>query len=557
MLNHIHIRDLAIVTSIEVELGNGMTALTGETGAGKSILIDALGLTLGDRADSGMIRESCERAEISSQFDLSDNPQALAWLKENGLDHGNECILRRLLVRNGSSRAYINGSPVPLKSLQELAERLIDIHGQHAHQLLLKPAYQQILLDRHAGLEALVQETTQAHHNWKCCQKELEALERASEERESRLELLRFQLDELRQLDLKPGEFEALEQEHQLLSNAGRLQASCARLGQELYEAEQSAHDRLTHALSELQELSGLDPELAQAAELLEGATIQLQEAATRIRRFGEGVELDPRRLQWLEQRIGDLFDCARKYRCQPSELVDKQQGLEQQLELLEQGDIQLQELRQQQEQLKQAYHKLAHTLRQKRISDAARLEQQVNATLGSLGMSGARLQVAVEPLAEGRTTPQGTDRVELRVSTNPGQTPQPLARIASGGELSRISLAIQIATLECTRVPSLIFDEVDVGIGGGVAEIVGRLLRQIGERHQVLCVTHLPQVASQAHHHIQVSKQADGKGTRISVQPLNETARVEEIARMLGGVKITGQSLAHAREMLQQAASR
>ncbi|MES9956237.1 MAG: DNA repair protein RecN [Sedimenticola sp.] len=553
MLNSIHIKNLAIVTSTEVEFERGLIALTGETGAGKSILIDALGLTLGDRADNGMIRTDCDRAEIAARFDLSDLPEVRSLLEEQSLDSGDECLLRRVLVRDGSSKAYVNGSPVPARTLQSLGELLVDIHGQHAHQSLLRRDHQRELLDEYADHQPLCRKTAELFREWRDTDERLQALREASRYRTERLDLLRYQTDELAQSGPAEGEWKSLEEEHSRLSNAGRLLSSTELILELLYDQEGSAQSSLNRGISELDDLLSLDPALEGSRELLESAQIQIQEAVSEVRQYLDGLELDPARLDQVEQRLDELHDLARKYRCKPDELPERLAAMQTELDELNNADIHLSELEQQAEALEKAFTESAGKLDRSRRKAAKRLADQVTDGMQSLGMPDGRLEIDIEKLPKEKASAAGLNRIDMLVSANPGQKPQPLGKVASGGELSRISLAIQVATLSCGQIPTLIFDEVDVGIGGGVAEIVGRLLHRLGETRQVLCVTHLPQVAAQGHHHLQVNKSANGKGTRTEITPLDPSQRVEEIARMLGGVEITDQTLAHAREMLGQ----
>ncbi|MBU0501544.1 MAG: DNA repair protein RecN [Gammaproteobacteria bacterium] len=555
MLTAIHITNLVIVTELELDFRAGMTALTGETGAGKSILIDALGLALGDKGDPAMIRAGEERAEISATFDLGDCPEALAWMERNDMAVvDNECILRRVLTRDKRTRAYINGITVPIPLVQELGELLLDIHGQHAHQSLLKLSHQRDLLDDFAGLGSERREIQEVHRQWRLAEDEFERLRQASEERSARIDLLRFQVGELEQLNLKPGELAALDEEYGRLSHAGRLQEGCGRLLQGFSESDYPLRGQLSQALLEIQELTRLDKGLEDVSQAIDGALIQIDDATSGLRRYLDDLELDPARLQALEQRLADIHDIARKHRLHPEELPDHFVALKQELEGLEHADETLDGLLQRSGALKQGYLELAAKLRETRYGAAGRLSQEVTASMQEMNMTGGRFQVGFEKLELDQATPVGLDKVGFLVSANPGQPLQPLAKTASGGELSRISLAIQVATADCTRVPTLIFDEVDVGIGGGVAEIVGRLLRELGKNRQVMCVTHLAQVAAQAHHHCQVRKKIDGGTTVTEILPLNSVQRIDEVARMLGGVDITQQTRAHAKEMIARA---
>ncbi len=551
MLTQIHIRDLAIVSSLELELGTGLSALTGETGAGKSILIDALGLTLGERADNSMIRSGCDKAEITAVFNVAGDNEILEWLREHALDSADECILRRVLVQSDSSRAFINGSPVTVKLLQNLGDLLVDIHGQHAHQSLLHRGHQRDLLDEYAGHTELRRGLEQLFHNWRETAKRLEELRAESSDRTERLELLRYQVQELAELELGPQELEQLDEEHRKLSNADRLQEGCGGLLTLLYDDEESLQTRLARAGGELEQLTVSDPTLGEVREMVENAAIQVQEAAHALRHYLDRIESNPARLEEVEKRLSDIHDLSRKHRCKAEELPQLLLDIRDSLEQLENADQNLSSLEREVADLRSEYLTAAAALEEKRRTAAGRLQQEVTAGMHSLGMPGGRFAVSIESLPEEKATASGLNRIEFQVSANPGQPVKPLVKVASGGELSRISLAIQVATARCSGVPTLIFDEVDVGIGGGIAEIVGKLLRQVGEFRQVLCVTHLPQVAAQCHNHLQVVKSGNGSGIQTEISRLEGETRVQEIARMLGGVEITEQTLAHAAEMV------
>jgi DNA repair protein RecN (Recombination protein N) len=551
MLSHIYVKDLVIVSTLELELSGGMTALTGETGAGKSILIDALGLTLGEKSDNAMIRTGCGRAEVSAEFDLTRHPEATAWMEAQGLDDAGHCILRRLLVRTGRSRAYINGRPVPLQQLQALGALLVDIHGQHEHQSLLRAGEQRRLLDEYAGAAELALQVADRFRDYRAARIRLEELQAQARDRISRLELLAFQRDELEALAVTAEELQELDREQRRLHNTGRLQETSARLLQNLYDDEHSIQSGLNRAVMELDELLAFSSHLGEPRELIEGAMIQVQEAAGALRDFADGLEPDPQRLEHVEQRLSDIHDSARKYRSTPEELPARLEEIHRELAVLESADLELEQLERQVAGLREDYLTTAAKLSRRRQEAAARLSETVSAAMQTMGMDGGRLEVRVEALEEEKAGATGLDAVAFLVNANPGQPLQLLAKVASGGELSRISLGIQVATAECGRVPTLIFDEVDVGIGGGVAEIVGQLLRRLGDARQILCVTHLPQVAAQAHRQLQVKKQTEDGQTYTGIAPLTPKQRVEEVARMLGGVEITKKTLAHAREML------
>ena len=551
MLTRLHIKDLAIVTTLDAEFSNGMTSLTGETGAGKSILIDALGLALGDRADTGMIRAGCDRAEITAVFQLDDSKEANQWLTQQALDAGGECILRRVLVREGNSRAFINGSPVTLKSIQSLGEQLVDIHGQHAHQSLLRTDHQRELLDDYAGTRKLRDSVAGLFHEWHQAVTDRERVYKTAAERRARFELLRFQIDELNTLALGSGEVEEIDREQRRLSSAGQLRIQCARILDLLDEEESSARAQLIRASTELNRMLQLEPELADCREMLESAAIHVDEAVATLRDYAENIELDPKRLARVEQRLEEIQDIARKYRCRPQELPERLAILQRELDEIEHIDSRLEQLEQRCSELEKHLLAQSEKLHEARGAAAETLGKTVSSDIRKIGMPDGRVEILVEKLPDGRTTANGLDRISFLVSTNPGQPPQPLAKVASGGELSRISLAIQVATIRCGSIPTLIFDEVDVGIGGSVAEIVGRLLRSLGEERQVLCVTHLPQVAARGRHHLQIRKRSGKNGVMVEIGTLEGDARVLEIARMLGGIDITENTLAHANEMI------
>jgi len=551
MLSHIHIQDLVIVRALSLDLGPGMTAMTGETGAGKSILIDGLGLALGDKADPAMIRAGSDRAEVTAVFDISQLPAVQAWLDERELGAGDDCILRRVLVREGRSRAFINGSPATQQLLTELGEQLLAIHGQHAHQALLRPQAQRELLDAYAGNGELLHKVGDAWQRLRKAEKALATLQDAARDRAARLEFLRFQVSELDGVDLRPGELTELEEEQRRLANAEQLQTDSAALAELLYESDQAIAPSLSRATSLLAQLTRLDPRLGEGRELLDSARIQVEEAASLLRHYADGVELDPARLAQVDERMGQALDLARKHRVDPEALPEHHQTLRAELDQLENADQAESDLSGEVDAARAAYLQAAKALSKARGKAAKQLAKTVTDSMQTLAMAGGRFGVQVDSHEDGNPGAHGIDQVNFEVAANPGQPAGALNKVASGGELSRISLAIQVATAGCDEVPSLIFDEVDVGIGGAVAEIVGQLLRKLGESRQVLCVTHLPQVAAQAHQHLKVHKHTDGKTTETGISPLADQDRVAEVARMLGGVKITEQTLAHAEEMI------
>jgi DNA repair protein RecN (Recombination protein N) len=536
MLTQISINNYTIVSSLEMDFSDGMTVITGETGAGKSIMLDALGLCLGDRADPKAVRNGCERAEVVASFDIGDISGAQAWLAERELLSGDECLLRRVVTAEGRSRAYINGSPSTLQDCAELGGLLIDIHSQHAHQSLLRKPVQRQLLDAFAGHIPLARELEQTASDWLRSRRELELLTGAQDEHTARAQLLGYQVEELA--------------EQKMLANAEDI----------LHTAQQAltlCEDQETGEHQALQLLGG-DTHVATAVQnardLLDSSAIQLSEARSEIQQYLDGVEVDPQRLEQVSRRLEAIYDVARKHRVMPEALVELQQALREELDGLRGGSERIEDLQGDMQRLADDYNRAATRLSKQRGKAAKKLVQQAEETLATLAMEQCRLEVALTPRDSSDPHPHGAEDIELLISTNPGAPTQPLGKIASGGELSRISLAIQVVTASSGTVPSMVFDEVDVGIGGAVAEVVGRLLRSLAAQAQVLCVTHLPQVAAQGHQHLQVSKSSDKTSVETRLDRLEEEQKVAEIARMLGGVKITDQTLAHAREMLAQA---
>lgn len=555
MLTQLRIRDFAIVEDLELELATGMSAVTGETGAGKSILVDAIGLLLGDRADNGVIRHGAERADLTAIFDLSALPAARAWLAERDLEQDGDCQLRRVIARNGRSRCYINGASQPTQSLRDLGERLVDIHGQHEHQSLLRREAQRQLLDDYAGHQPLVAELDGHYQTWSRLRRELRDLRQASSERDARLDILRYHLRELAALNLAEGEVAELESEQRRLANSSQLLDTGQQILNWLTESEEiCVADRLEQSRRELEGLSRLDARLTPIGEMLNIALIQAQEASSELRNYVQVLDLDPDHLARVEQRLAAAHQLARKHRIAAEELPGLQQRFAAELDALEHSETRLEDLQQAAKTARAAYQHCAELLSAQRAAAAQELGERVSAALAGLGMPGGRFAIHLERLEQ--PTPAGLEAVEFQVSANPGQPLRPLAKVASGGELSRISLAIQVITAHAAHIPTLIFDEVDTGIGGGVAEVVGQQLRSLGRERQVLCVTHLPQVAAQAHQHFKVEKQTDGATTHTQVALLHTEARVREVARMLGGIELTANTLAHAQEMVDKAAA-
>ena len=556
MLIHLDIRDLAVVASLNLSFRSGLSVLTGETGAGKSILLTALGLAVGDRADSAFIRPGAQKAEINLTFDLSDSPQAKAWLEEQELADGEECLVRRVIAADGRSRAFVNGSPLTLQSLQEFGQGLVEIHGQHAHVQLTKPTEQRRILDAAAGNGELLSQTNAIYRRWRYLTDELNRLTNHAFDREARLDLLRFQVEELEQQDIAALSYADLVEAHVRQANVDRiLEVGQAELNS-LYEDEaHSVSARLAHAVHALSDLSRLAPEFSETVSLLEEAQLQVKEASLQLRRELERQESDPNSLAVLEQRLSDVHRLARKHQIRPKELPVHFSNLQGELTALQGGAESTEALRLELEQVRGDYSWLAAELSNRRQSAAKRLESKISEIIRELGMPQGQFRVSVQTDVDKEPSAFGQDAVEFLVSANPGIPPRPLARVASGGELSRISLAIQVAAMEGKNVPTLIFDEVDSGIGGGIAEVVGQKLRLLGGDRQIFCVTHLPQVSVQGHHHMLVEKKTRGEATQSQVREIDGAERTAEIARMLGGVVITEQTMAHAEEMLAMAA--
>lgn len=552
MLVHLSIHNYAIVEHLDLELARGMSVITGETGAGKSIMLDALGLALGDRADSGVVRPGADKADILATFDLADIPEARTWLAERDLDNDGPCILRRVITAEGRSRGYINGTPCPLSDLKSLGELLIDIHSQHEHQSLLKTDTHRRLLDEYAGAIDLARQVQLAAKRWNQTRLELERLSNSGDEQRARHQLLSYQLEELDNLGLGENELVELEQEHKNLTNAEALFGICRQVIDQCSESDSgNVLSALTSSLNRLGAATNSPKALGEAANLIASAQIQVEEAVGELNRFLDHFDADPMRLQALEERLDTIYTLARKHRVHPTELPHLQQRLMEELEGLNASDESIERLGEELAAYAQHYKERARELSALRQQAAQQLAVAVEQEVQRLGMPGGRFCIELTPNEGNDLSPHGLEQIELLVSANPGQPLKGLAKVASGGELSRISLAIQVITAQTSRIPTLVFDEVDVGIGGPTAEIVGQLLRRLGDRGQVLTVTHLPQVAAQGHHHLFVHKVRHSDTTHTAVASLGKRERVEEVARMLGGIDLTKESLAHARKMV------
>ena len=552
MLTSIQVRNFAIIDQVEIEFSSGMTVLTGETGAGKSILVDAMGLVLGERGGSGLVRSGAKRAEFTAEFDLRNLPGAREWLEEQMLDLDDDCNLRRIVNADGRSRAFINGNSVPLQSLKTLGEKLLDIHGQHFHQSLARRDVQRNLLDYFGGLVDLAVATNNDFNDWRLLADKLEALESANADRNAKLELLRFQIGELDSLDIQPDEFDALMVERSKLQNSGRLAEGVNTALNILFDAEPgNAQALLAEAIQSIDNLSTVDAALEPVVAMLQEANIQVTEAADSLRRYGDALDMDPARQNFVEERLDAINNIARKHRVDPSGIDELHQNLAEQLNDLEHAEERGAELKGLVSEAEKSYRKSAKRLSAGRKKAANRFASAVTDAMANLGMPGGVfvIKLSARDIADPR--PFGLDDIEYQISANPGQEPMALSKVASGGELSRMSLAIQVVASDGSAIPTMVFDEVDSGVGGGIAEMVGMRLRELGQTRQVFCVTHLPQVAALGNNHFRTMKISDGKSTKTGITLLNDDERTEEIARMLGGVEITQRTRDHAAEML------
>jgi DNA repair protein RecN (Recombination protein N) len=552
VLTHIHLQNFAIVEQLELDLHAGMTALTGETGAGKSIILDALQLALGERGTTSMIRHGTERTDITAIFDITRLPSAQLWLQNNDFTYeDNECYVRRVLSIDGRSRHFINGQACTQQQLRDLGDLLLSIHGQHEHQNLLKRDQQRETLDRYAQHPDLVSSVKSLANHWKNIQQQLAELQQAGGA-PAKLELLQYQVNELRTLALTTNELAELETEQKKLAHAEQLISTLVHALNVLDDDEQaSAIKNLNLAIRDIQHIVNIAPQLQSSIALLESAVIQVQEANNELNHYRDNIEINPERLLYVEQRLEQIHATARKHHVPPEQLLQVQARIEAELDRWQHAGEHQEKLQQQLTQVQQDYAQAAKKLHTSREKIAKKLSKLVSENMQQLGMQGGQFAIQLATNDTLIPSAHGSERIEFYVSANPGQPLQLLNKVASGGELSRISLALQMITAEQEDTPTLIFDEVDVGIGGTTAAIVGQLLRQLSTKVQVLCITHLPQVAAQAKHHLQVKKLVENKQTIASIVPLLKDARVEEIARMLGGIKITEQTLKHAKEML------
>lgn len=555
MLSQLKINNYAIAESLDIEFHSGLSTITGETGAGKSIMIDALSLALGGRADSNAIGSHADKAQVIASFDIHKNPLAKAWLEEKSLDADEECILRRVLSKDGKSRAFINGMPSPLQDVKSLAELLINIHSQHQHQQLLKKESHRELLDLFCENQNAVKELQQIFKQWKNTQKQLKELKNNQSTRLGRIEFLQFQLEELDKLDLSENEYQSLSEDHKKLATVDQdLEQANEALALLSEQEDFNLTDILYKTHTIFQNLAQKHSALMPASESIANALIQVEESTNDLKHYLDTLECDPEALHAIDERLSKIHHIARKHHIKAEELFVFHQNLHTELRTLLSSDVSLTHLEEQNKKQEQHFFSFAQNLSKTRITAAKKLDKAISQKFAELGMADARIQTSITALDTNEANQFGIDDIEILIATNPGQKPQSLSKIASGGELSRISLAIQVNFAEKSSVPCLIFDEVDVGIGGATAEVVGRLLRELASHGQVICVTHLAQVAAQGHHHLKIQKIASELGNSTQVNNLKQKERIEEIARMLGGLELTQKTQSHAKEMLEMA---
>lgn len=550
MLRSLQIRNFAIIDEIDITFNDGMTVLTGETGAGKSILIDALSLVLGERGSSNLIRNKEKRAEYTAEFEITNNKHALNWLIEKSLDNENECILRRTISPDGKSRSYINGNTVNLQSLKSLGDLLVDIHGQHFHQSLCKKNVQRDLLDHFGGLSVTKNKIKRIFNEWKELSDKLAKMIEGNTNKEDRIDLLSFQLKELDELALKSGEYDSLNSEFKKISNIEKINKGINSLIDCLQSNEITNVERmLNDSIKNIDTLATFDNSLEETKNLLSEAEINVSEAIGNLSRYGESIDYDNQKSREIEERINTIISLSRKHRADPDELIDTKIQIEKELNALNNSQSSIDEAERHLSGLRKKYDDLASELTKKRSDTAKKLSRLVANSMNELGMAGGVFEAEIT--ASNNISQHGIDDITFHISANPGQKPQPLSNIASGGELSRMSLAIQVITSNGTNIPSMIFDEVDSGIGGAIAEVVGNKLKDLGQNKQVLCVTHLAQVASKGKSHLRINKLTDNKKTKIYATQLNPDERIEEIARMIGGIELTEKTREYAKEML------
>ncbi|MAQ21412.1 MAG: DNA repair protein RecN [Gammaproteobacteria bacterium] len=554
MLRLIKVKNYTVIDEVEVNLQSGLSVMTGETGAGKSILVDALGLALGNRADASTVRPGTERAEISVIFEFSIDHPAMSWLIEHGLDNEETCLLRRVIYAEGRSRAFINSTPVTRQDLRTLGTLLVNIHGQTAHQALLHGTAQREILDDHGNTSLLAKEVAKNFSSWQTLNEELDIQNKNKGDQQLKFELLNFQIEELETLNLKEGEVESLEIERNRLAHVDKISSSLNKILEDTYERDEaSAHHLVSTAHRSLDGLLELDASLSEPLDQLNQIEIQLRETAVELLRYRDDLEPDPHRLEWIETRLSKARELATRNKIESKNLFNLLDHLKNKIEKLKNTSDSLNTLLKSVAEAKDLYMQTAKQLTKMRTNNASSLSEAVTSQIIELGLPHGRFRAIVKDKTIEQADATGLDWIEFQVVLNPGQNFGPLSKVASGGELSRISLALEVVSAGFLGVSTLVFDEVDAGIGGGVAEIVGRRLSDIASKRQVLCVTHLPQVASQGLHHFRIHKLTDGKTTRTNVRILQSKERIEELSRMLGGVEITDTTRAHAQEMVQR----
>jgi DNA repair protein RecN (Recombination protein N) len=554
MLKSIFIKNFAIIDELELDFYDGMSVLTGETGAGKSIIIDALNLALGNRADRSVARTENENVEVVATIDASSSNEAIAWLKEHDLDDDNECVLRRVINKDGKSKAYINNSPSSVAALRSLGDLFVDVYGQHEHQSLMRLDMQRQLLDGFANNKKHIDKLSTVFRLWQSLQNQLEIAQTNQADTRAKLELLRYQYQEFEELNLQSGEYEEINEKFILLNNSKELNENSLRISQQLAgDNDDSIYDLLSVLINDAEKFAAIDNNLNEPLELLRNIHIQTKEVATSLRSYSEKISSNPQELQLLEDRISRIEEISRKHKVKPKQLVEMHASIKEELESIEKGSDDPDKIEASMQEAEQLYRTTAKKISSARKKAANELNQKITDSMQALGMQGGRFHIQIEPKKSTDLTLNGLDEIQFLVNTNPGQSLRALNKVASGGELSRLSLAIQMATSNNLKIPTLIFDEVDTGVGGATAEIVGKHLRKLGHNAQVFCVTHLPQVAAQSHHHYKVNKFEKNESIATNISHLTEEDRITELARMLGGVELTKNTQEHAKEMLKQ----
>ncbi len=554
MLKSIFIKNFAIIDEIELDFYNGMSVLTGETGAGKSIIIDALNLTLGNRADRSVARIENENVEVVATIDASNSAEATAWLKEHDLDDGDECVLRRVISKDGKSKAYINNSPSSVTALRSLGNLFIDVYGQHEHQSLMRVDMQRQLIDGYAGNNKHIEKLATVFRLWQSLKNQLQSAETNQADTRAKLDLLRYQYQELEELNLKADEYDEINEKFTLLNNSKDLNENSMRISQQLAgDSENSIYDSLSSLINDAEKYAAIDYDLNEPLEALRSIHIQTKEVASSLRNYSEKISSNPQELQILEDRITAIEEISRKHKIKPNQLVSMHASIKEELNAIESGHDGPENIKASMQEAEQQYRTAAKKISSARKKAANELNAKITESMQALGMQGGRFHINVEPKKTPELSLNGLDEIQFLVNTNPGQSLRALNKVASGGELSRLSLAIQMATSNNLKIPTLIFDEVDTGVGGATAEIVGKHLRKLSDNAQVFCVTHLPQVAAQSHHHYKVNKFEKNESISTKISHLAEDERIKELARMLGGVELTKNTQEHAKEMLRQ----